>query len=142
MSPKKPPGKAIQRWDTEGGASKSGPQQEPRKKRPKGKKDEKPFSGDFLENPGSAGEMHFPYEERKKRPRDAAQLAMLVVDIATGEVEDREPTPEEQGKDPAAVSLGRRAGTQGRQGARRENVSRTSGTGSAGRRSGKMEALT
>jgi hypothetical protein len=113
MSPKKPPGKAIQRWDTEGGASKSGPQQEPRKKRPKGKKDEKPFSGDFLENPGSAGEMHFPYEERKKRPRDAAQLAMLVVDIATGEVEDREPTPEEQGKDPAAVSLGRRGGLKG-----------------------------
>jgi len=27
---------------------------------------------------------------RKKRPRDTAQL---VVDIATGEVEDREPTP-------------------------------------------------
>jgi hypothetical protein len=30
---------------------------------------------------------------RKKRPRDTAQLARLVVDIATGEVEDREPTP-------------------------------------------------
>jgi hypothetical protein len=39
--------------------------------------------------------MHFSYEERKKRPRDSAQLAKLVVDIATGEVEDREPTPEE-----------------------------------------------
>ena len=64
------------------------PQQEPRKKRPKAKKDDKPFSGDLLENPGSAGEMHFSYEERKKCPRDAAQL---VVDIATGEVEDREP---------------------------------------------------
>ena len=50
---------------------------------------------------------------RKKRPRDAAQLAKLVVDIATGEVEDREPTPEEQGKDPAAVSLGRRGGLKG-----------------------------
>lgn len=35
-----------------------------------------------------------------KRPRDPAQLAKLIVDIATGEVEDREPTPEEQGKDP------------------------------------------
>ena len=57
--------------------------------------------------------MHFPYEERKKRPRDAAHLAKLVVDIATGEVEDREPTPEEQGKDPAAVSLGRRGGLKG-----------------------------
>ena len=32
---KKPPNKAIQRWDTEGGASKNGPQQEPRKKRPR-----------------------------------------------------------------------------------------------------------
>ena len=30
---------------------------------------------------------------REKRPRDTAQLAKLVVDIATGEVEDREPTP-------------------------------------------------
>jgi hypothetical protein len=33
-----------------------------------------------------------------KRPRDPAQLAKLIVDIATGEVEDREPTPEEQGR--------------------------------------------
>jgi hypothetical protein len=30
-----------------------------------------------------------------KRPRDPAQLAKLIVDIATGEVEDRELTPEE-----------------------------------------------
>jgi len=45
-----------------------------------------------------------------KRPRDPNQLAKLIVDIATGQVEDREPTPEEQGKDPAAVSLGRRGG--------------------------------
>ena len=37
----------------------------------------------------------------------------LIVDIATGQVEDREPTPEEQGKDPAAVSLGRRGGLKG-----------------------------
>ena len=44
---------------------------------------------------------------RKKRPRDFAQRAKMIVDIATGEIEDREPTPEEQGKDPAAVSLGR-----------------------------------
>jgi hypothetical protein len=45
-----------------------------------------------------------------KRPRDPAQLAKLIVDIATGEVEDREPTPEEQGKDPGAVALGRKGG--------------------------------
>ena len=45
-----------------------------------------------------------------KRPRDFNQAAKLVVDIAAGEVEDREPTPEEQGKDPAAVALGRKGG--------------------------------
>jgi hypothetical protein len=45
-----------------------------------------------------------------KRPRDPAQLAKLIVDIATGEVEDREPTPAEQGKDAAAVALGRKGG--------------------------------
>jgi len=45
-----------------------------------------------------------------KRPRDPAQLAKLMIDIASGEVEDREPTPEEQGKDPAAVALGRKGG--------------------------------
>lgn len=50
---------------------------------------------------------------RKKRPRDANQLAKSVVSIATGETEDREQTPEEQGKDPAAVSLGRRGGLKG-----------------------------
>lgn len=49
----------------------------------------------------------------KKRPRDPAQLAKLIVDIATGEVEDREPTPEEQGKNAAAVKLGRRGGLKG-----------------------------
>jgi hypothetical protein len=46
----------------------------------------------------------------KKRPRDPAQLAKLMIDIASGEVEDREPTPEEQGKDPAAVAMGKRGG--------------------------------
>jgi hypothetical protein len=45
-----------------------------------------------------------------KRPRDPAQLAKLIVDIATGEVDDREATPEEQGKDRAAVSMGQRGG--------------------------------
>jgi hypothetical protein len=45
-----------------------------------------------------------------KRPRDFSQAAKLVVDIASGEVEDREPTPEEQGKDPAAVALGKKGG--------------------------------
>ena len=48
-----------------------------------------------------------------KRPRDLNQWAKRMVDIATGEAEDLEPTPEEQGKDSAAVSLGRRGGLKG-----------------------------
>jgi hypothetical protein len=48
--------------------------------------------------------------EHRKRPRDPNQLAKLIVDIATGQIEDRPPTPEEQGKDPAAAALGRKGG--------------------------------
>lgn len=48
--------------------------------------------------------------KHRKRPRDPNQLAKFIVDIATGQVEDREPTPEERGKDPAAVALGRKGG--------------------------------
>ena len=33
-----------------------------------------------------------------------------MIDIASGEVEDREPTPEEQGKDAGAVALGQKGG--------------------------------
>jgi hypothetical protein len=40
-----------------------------------------------------------------KRPRDTNQLAKLVVDILTGQVEDREPD-DSAGKNPAAVALG------------------------------------
>jgi hypothetical protein len=49
-------------------------------------------------------------DKHPKRPRDPAQLAKLMIDIASGEVPDREPTPEEQGKDPAAVALGKKGG--------------------------------
>jgi len=45
-----------------------------------------------------------------KRPRDFSQAAKLVIDVATGQVEDREPTPEEQGKDPTATAMGRKGG--------------------------------
>ncbi len=45
-----------------------------------------------------------------KRPRDFSQAAKLVIGIATGEVEDREPTPEERGKNPHAAALGRKGG--------------------------------
>ena len=45
-----------------------------------------------------------------KRPRDFSQAAKLVVDIASGQVEDRESTPEERGVDPAASAMGRKGG--------------------------------
>lgn len=45
-----------------------------------------------------------------KRPRDPAQLAKFIVDVATGEIDDRPPTPEERGKDPAASAMGRKGG--------------------------------
>jgi hypothetical protein len=46
-------------------------------------------------------------EEHPKRLRDLNRCAKRVTEIVSGEVEDREPTPEEQGKDPAAVERGR-----------------------------------
>jgi hypothetical protein len=45
-----------------------------------------------------------------KRPRDPAQLAKLMIDIASGEVEDRAPSPSTEGKNAAAVELGRKGG--------------------------------
>ncbi len=48
-----------------------------------------------------------------KRPRDTNQLAKFIVDVATGECEDRAPTPEEEGKDPAAVARGHLGGIKG-----------------------------
>jgi hypothetical protein len=43
---------------------------------------------------------------RLKRPRDPIQLGKLIVDIATGQVEDRV----EDGRDSAAVELGKKGG--------------------------------
>ena len=48
--------------------------------------------------------------KRPKRPRDANQLAKSIVDLTTGEAE--EPNSDE-GKDPAAVALGRKGGLKG-----------------------------
>jgi len=45
--------------------------------------------------------------KKPKRPRDANQLAKLIADIATGEATDPDPN---EGKDPAAVALGRKGG--------------------------------
>jgi hypothetical protein len=47
--------------------------------------------------------------KRLKRPRDPIQLGKLIVDIATGQVEDQI----DDGKNPAAVELGRRGGLKG-----------------------------
>lgn len=48
-------------------------------------------------------------ESRKKRPRDPIQLAKLVGDIATGQIEDRE----QDSRNPAAVALGKLGGAKG-----------------------------
>lgn len=45
-----------------------------------------------------------------KRPRDPNQLAKMIADIATGEVTE---TKTDDGKDPAAVALGRKGGLKG-----------------------------
>jgi hypothetical protein len=47
---------------------------------------------------------------RPKRPRDANQLAKLIVDMATGAAP---PETTVDGKDPAAVALGRKGGLKG-----------------------------
>ena len=47
---------------------------------------------------------------KPKRPKDANLLAKAIVDLSTGEAE--EPNPDE-GKDPAAVALGRKGGLKG-----------------------------
>lgn len=54
-------------------------------------------------------------DRSRKRPRDANQLAKRIVDLATGEAEDN-PTqdqPDDSGKNPAAVALGRLGGKKG-----------------------------
>jgi hypothetical protein len=48
-----------------------------------------------------------------KRPRDLNAWAKRMVDIATGEVEDREPALEERGKKAQAVAAGRLGGKIG-----------------------------
>jgi hypothetical protein len=73
---KKPTLKALQRWETEGGATEDEPQ-----------------------------------TPKRRRPHQANQLSKPIVDIATGEIDEREPTPEEQGKDPCG--LGNRGDLKG-----------------------------
>lgn len=48
--------------------------------------------------------------KKPKRPRDTNQLAKSIVDIATGDADDK---PVDDGKNPAAVALGRLGGQKG-----------------------------
>ncbi len=50
---------------------------------------------------------------KPKRPRDPNQLAKLIVDITTGEAPDDSTDAAGEGKDPAAVSRGRKGGKKG-----------------------------
>ena len=46
----------------------------------------------------------------EKRPADVIANAVKVMKIATGDIEEETDTPEATGKDPAAVSMGKRGG--------------------------------
>jgi hypothetical protein len=55
-----------------------------------------------------------PERSRKpRRPRDPNQLAKFVVETATARRHDRTDTPKREGKNPAAVALGRLGGLKG-----------------------------
>lgn len=47
---------------------------------------------------------------KPKRPRDTNQLAHMIAKLATGELDD---VKTDDGKDPAAVALGRKGGLKG-----------------------------
>lgn len=47
---------------------------------------------------------------KPKRPRDTNQLAKRIADLATGNAQDENP---DEGKNPAAVALGRKGGLKG-----------------------------
>ena len=48
--------------------------------------------------------------QKPKRPRDPNQLGKLIVDLSVGEADDSKNMPDESGKDPAAVALGKKGG--------------------------------
>jgi hypothetical protein len=49
-------------------------------------------------------------DRSRKRPRDPNQLGKLIVDLATGDAPESDP---DEGKNPAAVELGRKGGLKG-----------------------------
>jgi hypothetical protein len=66
-------------------------------------------------------------DRSRKRPRDPNALAKQLVDEATGEAEPFDPY---EGKDPAAVALGRKGGLKGGK-ARAANMTKAERTESA-----------
>jgi len=55
-----------------------------------------------------------PNRSRKRKPRDINALAKSITDEATGEAPPvEEAKPEDEGKNPAAVALGRLGGLKG-----------------------------
>lgn len=63
---------------------------------------------------GQASPVHTPgMAKTPKRPRDPNQLAKLIVDIVTGEIPVEPKSSADEGKDPAAVALGRKGGLKG-----------------------------
>ena len=48
--------------------------------------------------------------QKPKRPRDPNQLGKLIVDLSVGEADDSKNMPDESGKDPAAIALGKKGG--------------------------------
>jgi hypothetical protein len=52
-------------------------------------------------------------DRSRKRPRDASQLAKLMVDIASGDTDDKAMPKTDEGKNAAAVALGRLGGLKG-----------------------------
>lgn len=49
-------------------------------------------------------------QKRPKRPRDPNQLGKLIVDLSVGEAAETSNMPDDNGKDPAAVALGKKGG--------------------------------
>ena len=48
--------------------------------------------------------------QRPKRPRDPNQLGKLIVDLSVGDTDDFKNMPDDSGKDPAAMALGKKGG--------------------------------
>ena len=64
----------------------------------------------------------------ERRPANVIGNAVHVMRIATGQITDDVPAPEEEGKDPAAVALGRKGGkarAEGMSAKRRKEIART-----------------